>query len=477
MDDIHDKVSKTFCYDGGIQLCSKKSLRASKSNFVKNQGFFNPDLTTSYLKISSMHGSVSSVAAKNGLSLPALDISAKPKRIYKKFYYQGEEHKISLKDLKNAVDGRHRFIVFPGNNSEIIRNIMSKRPNWDEASHSDFMSANFVWHPLSSRLRFDRLLPYLPIQVVNHFEFHNEISNKKNLYNNLFKFCKEKNLSISDIMPKNFVIDFDSKFLHSEIMLFVCFYKSLKKKGASNYWIFKPSGLNRGKEIHVFKSLKVFKVLLENASKRRTDLKSVIVQKYLEKPLLINQRKFDIRVWVLITHDYKCYFCKNGYIRTSSEKFSLNDSTISNEYIHLTNNAIQKNGSQYGKFEEGNQLSLNQLEYHLPLGSIKLPDIIKRMKEIITFTLLSVKKKLNPNKRQHCFEIFGYDFIIDEELKVWLIECNTNPCLEISSKALANIIPKMLNQAFCLTIDKIFPDENNPLIENPVWEFLTILQR
>lgn len=42
-----------------------------------------------------------------------------------------------------------------------------------------------------------------------------------------------------------------------------------------------------------------------------------IVQKYIESPLLINGRKFDIRVWVLVTHNLECFFFKEGYIRTS----------------------------------------------------------------------------------------------------------------------------------------------------------------
>jgi len=51
-------------------------------------------------------------------------------------------------------------------------------------------------------------------------------------------------------------------------------------------------------------------------------------------------------------------------------------------------------------------------------------------------TMESVRRKINRNSRVHCFEIFGYDFMIDVNLKVWLIEVNTNPCLEESSPLL-----------------------------------------
>ena len=57
------------------------------------------------------------------------------------------------------------------------------------------------------------------------------------------------------------------------------------------------------------------------------------------------------------------------------------------------------------------------------------------------------------NKRKQCFEIFGYDFIIDSDFNVFLIEANTNPCIEESSSILKVLIPRMINDALTLTID------------------------
>ena len=67
---------------------------------------------------------------------------------------------------------------------------------------------------------------------------------------------------------------------------------------------------------------------------------SFVVQKYLEKPLLINRRKFDIRLWVLVNHENKVYLFKEGYIRTSSYEFELSPESIEKPFIHLTNNAV-----------------------------------------------------------------------------------------------------------------------------------------
>lgn len=60
---------------------------------------------------------------------------------------------------------------------------------------------------------------------------------------------------------------------------------------------------------------------------------------------------------------------------------------------------------------------------------------------------------MNSNKRKQCFEIFGYDYIIDKDFNVWLIEANTNPCIEESSSILKILIPRMINDALKLTID------------------------
>ncbi len=59
------------------------------------------------------------------------------------------------------------------------------------------------------------------------------------------------------------------------------------------------------------------------------------------------------------------------------------------------------------------------------------------------------------------FEIFGYDFMIDDMFQLQLIECNTNPCLEVCCPLLARIIPNLLDSAFKIAIDPLFPPFSN----------------
>lgn len=174
-----------------------------------------------------------------------------------------------------------------------------------------------------------------------------------------------------------------------------------------------------------------------------------MIQKYIERPLLINQRKFDIRVWVLVTHIMKVYLFKEGYLRTSSEIFSLNSENVDNRSVHLTNNAVQKYCEGYGNFEDGNQLSFDQFQEYLdstmPQREFSVKNnLYTQIKEKVNLSMQSVRKKLNQNDRNNCFEIFGYDFIVDCNFCTWLIEINTNPCLEESSKLLKMLLPRML---------------------------------
>lgn len=79
------------------------------------------------------------------------------------------------------------------------------------------------------------------------------------------------------------------------------------------------------------------------------------------------------------------------------------------------------------------------------------------MLPIIELSLKAARLKLNKNNRKFCFEIFGYDFMIDQARRPWLIEVNTNPCLEESSDLLSQYVPRMLDDALKITLDLVYP--------------------
>lgn len=111
---------------------------------------------------------------------------------------------------------------------------------------------------------------------------------------------------------------------------------------------------------------------------------------------------------------------------------------LANRFIHLTNDAVQKHHEDYGKFEPGNKLSYADFQRYLDSnanineGAQKLKfwnQAYPEMKKLATDAIRATYTAMEKNKKEFSFEIFGLDFMIDDNFKVWLIEANTNPCL------------------------------------------------
>jgi hypothetical protein len=343
--------------------------------------------------------------------------------------------------------------------------------------------------------------------MFNHFEFHGEISTKTGLLSNILVFSEKCKENAFNYLPLTFSFEYDpdkashildsfiSTFntleLHKDFPLILAKKKNtvpinitingtllkyskrtmpLSHFAGHNLWILKPAELNRGRGIHIFNDIEVMKNFIMdhiNETKKYKDVTSVsfVVQKYIERPLLINGRKFDIRVWVLLTHVHEFYLFREGYVRTSSVAFDINEGNLNDRFVHLTNNAIQKDSRSYGLYENGNQLSFFDFRNYIKDISKSELDFDKHIftdiKNIVKKSMYAVRKKLDSENRKYTFEIFGYDFILDSDFNVWLIEVNTNPCLEESSDLLKMLLPRMIDDAFKLTLDQIFPNTTN----------------
>ena len=209
----------------------------------------------------------------------------------------------------------------------------------------------------------------------------------------------------------------------------------------------------------------------------------MIIQKYIEKPLCYKGRKCDMRLWVLLTWDFNLYLFKEGHFKASSLEYDVNSL---NNFVHLTNYSVQKYCENFSKFEKSNEISFNDfnISYENKINVQK--DLIPKTKEIIIHSIKSCINKINKLERKICFEIFGYDFIFDENYNPFLLEVNTNPGLEISSPLIEMLIHRMIDDAFKLTIDKVFilgEEAINEMSKNPfivsgytddenMWEFL-----
>ena len=121
--------------------------------------------------------------------------------------------------------------------------------------------------------------------------------------------------------------------------------------------------------------------------------------------------------------------------------------------MHLTNDGIQcKNEDKYGKHEEGNKLSYLTFSDYLTKRNTKHANvfankILPRCAELVRESVCATQQELNRSKRSHCFELLGYDFMVDDQFKTYLIEINSNPCLEDwSCSLLRDMLPVLIDQ-------------------------------
>ena len=87
---------------------------------------------------------------------------------------------------------------------------------------------------------------------------------------------------------------------------------------------------------------------------------------------------------------------------------------------------------------------------------------IPRMRDLIIDSFLATKNQLNPNRRKHCFELLGYDFLIDEDFRLWMIEINTNPYFGVPNNFIANLLPKMMDDLLDIVVDPIYSPHIKP---------------
>ena len=396
------------------------------------------------------------------------------------------------------------YHIMPGNNSKLIERCILNRDNWIKTSDDRKEFANLIWTPLSSQINFNShsLVGY--VQFVNHFEYHNELTNKSKTFINLLRYCEFNEIDLFSFYPLTIIFTFNSNLLSVQIEKFKKLYNEVpdllynenekndesddssakyysdyfnvnlsKKLGSyqkihipkthyngKNLWLLKRDNLNRGRKIKVFSNLD--DILKEiNTLNEQKFPKNLLIQKYIEQPLLYNKRKFDIRIWVLFTYlekgrKYGVYIFKEGHLKACCDEYDINSEDL---FIHLTNYSVQKHNKNFSKCEIGNEISFADFQKELNRTGKKInfkknifPEIIK----IIATSANSVKGKINLSKRTNCFEIFGYDFILDINYRPFLLEINTNPGYEESSPLIKSLVPRMIDDAMRLTIDKEF---------------------
>ena len=406
---------------------------------------------------------------------------------------------------------KYYYHILPGNNSKLVEKCLLTRPKWEKTSEPEnLVTCNLIWTELSHEMNFSIHGEIDYSQVVNHFEFHNEISNKKNLFINLLRYCEYNRINLFSFYPLTIILYFKKEFYAEQIEGFKQIYLDLpnmiegtvKEKDEKSYtdyfranlvkrvgnvqkiiipksnyigrntWLLKRTNLNRGRQIKIFSDLRL---ILNEIEESKTKCNHLIIQKYIEAPALYNNRKFDIRIWVLFTYisrsyNVDVYVFKEGHLKACSEPFSLSSDDL---YVHLTNYSVQKYNRNFSKMEIGNEISFKTFQEELDKKNANKnfkKDIFPKITKIIAISANSCKNKINILNRNNCFEIFGYDFILDQYYEPFLLEVNTNPGLEESSPLIKMLVPRMIDDAFRLTIDRVFErdDKNKNISAFPV---------
>ena len=188
-----------------------------------------------------------------------------------------------------------------------------------------------------------------------------------------------------------------------------------------------------------------------------------VISRYISNPLLINGHKFDLRIYVVVTsyEPLRVYVFKEGLARFASESYSTKFNK-NNRYMHLTNYSINKKNDKFVQNEDkeqddvGFKWSLSAFCNHLEQVGIDMDLLWSRTYDVILKTLacgehyvLQAMKK-NSMYRLNCFEVFGFDILLDSDLKPWLVEVNLSPSLAPDSPLDMTIKTSLITDTFNL---------------------------
>lgn len=255
-------------------------------------------------------------------------------------------------------------------------------------------------------------------------------------------------------------------------------------------WIVKPIGLSCGENISIYRGLESTLAAVHAFEGK------CIVQKYIEQPLLVrDQRKFDIRQWVLVTSiDPVIIYCfSECYLRLSSVPFSLDGAALHDPMVHLTNHSIQQHAAADNERRSQNpncyidglcdtMMTQGEFDHWLKdhYNGYGFDELLRpQIAAIATQVVLSVRDRLTVV--QNGFEWLGLDLMVMEEdvagsgLKVVLLEANTSPDISLSTSVTARLVSAAVQDLFKLILDEVLSrpwDTTTTAAEQMSWQVI-----
>ncbi|XP_030581897.1 tubulin monoglutamylase TTLL4 isoform X2 [Archocentrus centrarchus] len=289
-------------------------------------------------------------------------------------------------------------------------------------------------------------------QKLNHFPGTFQIGRKDRLWRNLSKMQVRFGKQEFNFFPRTFVLPQDIKLLR----------KAWEDGGSKQKWIIKPPASARGIGIQVI-----------HKWSQMPRKRPLLVQKYLHKPYLISGSKFDLRIYVYVTsyNPLRIYMFSDGLVRFASCKYSSSLKTLSNKFMHLTNYSVNKKNSEYqtnsdDKACQGHKWALKALWQYLGMKGINTTLLWEKIKDIVIKTIIASEPYVSSLMKMHvrtpysCHELFGFDIMLDENLKPWILEVNISPSLHSNTGLDVSIKGQMIKDLLNLAGFRIPPRED-----------------
>ncbi|KAK9887917.1 hypothetical protein WA026_000220 [Henosepilachna vigintioctopunctata] len=280
-------------------------------------------------------------------------------------------------------------------------------------------------------------------QKFNHFPGTFQLGRKDRLWRNFQRMINAFGHKEFGFLPHTYVLPHELKLLK---------YNWENKNSGGEWWIIKPPASARGVGIKVI-----------NKWAQLPKKTSLVVQKYITNPYLINGSKFDLRLYVLVTsfNPLRVYLYTEGLVRFASVKYSTNAKDIKEKYMHLTNYSINKLSSNYTANEDaysaqGHKWTITKLLEYLSMGGVDTVTLWKNLEMLVLKTMIACEPPItdlctdNLSTRYNCYELFGIDVLLDSKLKPWLLEVNISPSLHSASPLDEHVKGPMVQTLFNL---------------------------